>query len=259
MRWLRLRRRRSDAPEEDTPPWLIAHADLPPLVYAVGDLHGCLGPYRRLEALIAEEARSRAVEGLVVLLGDLVDRGPETAALLDHLLAPPPAGLKRLALKGNHEDKMLQFLDAPRRHADWLGWGGVETLLSYGMAPDPVYGFDRPEKRLRQLLDAHIPGEHVAFLRGLPMALRMGSYYLCHAGIDPARPLDDQAARDLLWRREMTAPPPEGITLVHGHTPVAAVDPTGPVINVDTGAYSTGRLSALRLAPGEAPEVLSVQ
>lgn len=221
---------------------------MPPLTFVVGDVHGCADLYRKLETRIARKAQTLGQPVLVVLLGDMVDRGPESAALLDHLTAPPPEGVQRLALMGNHEEKMLAFLDAPAQHRDWLGWGGRETLASYGVYGDAERGFDLPEKRLRQMIEASIPTEHGDWLRKLPVALNLGDrYFLCHAGIDPDKPLADQTPRNLMWARGMEAPPPSGVTVVHGHTPVETVDTSGPYIDVDTGAYASGRLSALLL------------
>jgi serine/threonine protein phosphatase 1 len=242
-------------------PRQIALSEMPPVTYAVGDIHGRLDLYRKLEARIAAEAATAGHPVLVVLLGDLVDRGPDSAGLLDHLTARPPAGLQRQALMGNHEEMMLRFLGAPKAHKAWLSFGGRETLQSYGLLPDPERGFDLSEARLRHMLAAHVPEEHIAFLRGLPAALRLGqSYFLCHAGIDPAKPLAAQSARDLMWTREMeaAADPPEGVTVVHGHVPVERACPVGWRLPVDTGAYATGRLSAVRLTPDRPPKTFEV-
>jgi len=240
-------------------PVQIRLGEMPPVVYAVGDVHGCLDLYRELEGRIAAEAAALDIEILVILLGDFVDRGPASAATLDHLSARPPAGLRRHVLMGNHEEKMLAFLEQPNANRDWLSWGGFETLMSYGMVPpDAERGFDLPEKTLRHLIAAHVPEDHFAFLRDLPLALRMGRYFLCHAGIDPGKPIAAQTARDLMWTREMADDPPDGLIVVHGHTPVERADAGGRYINVDTGAYASGRLSAARLCPDAAPEIVEV-
>ena len=105
-------------------------------VYAVGDAHGCLSLYRQLEAQILRDAAALPGTPTVVLLGDIVDKGPDTAALLDFLLRPAPPPLRRLCLRGNHESMMLAYLEKPAKNAQWLGFGGVETLLSYGLALD---------------------------------------------------------------------------------------------------------------------------
>lgn len=237
---------------------VVSLPDLSGLVYAVGDVHGCAAEYRMLEAKIVQDAGSSSGSVTVILLGDLVDRGPETASLLDLFTSPAPIGVNRLAICGNHEEKMLAFLSEPGKHRNWLDWGGTETLASYGVTPDPVQGYDQPNKRLRHLIDAHIPSEHIRFLQELPIAVHMGEYFFCHAGIDPSRPLDNQLPSDLLWRRENLDDPPENVTVIHGHTPVSEVRPQDRYINVDTGAYATGILSAVRLSRHAPPKVLSV-
>ncbi len=231
---------------------------LPQVTYVVGDIHGHSMLYRKLEARIAAEAAALDQRILIVSLGDLVDRGPDTAGVLDYLTARAPAGVQRQILIGNHEEKMLAFFDAPGANKDWLGWGGFETLMSYGMTPDANRGFDLPERQLRHMLAAHIPDDHIRFLRALPVSLRMGPYFLCHAGIDPSKPLDDQTERDLMWTRGMVGDPPEDAIVIHGHTPVDHVATDGRYINVDTGAYASGRLSALRIARDEPLEVVEV-
>lgn len=255
-----LRRLLSAAPRSgsaDPVPVQLRLAQMPALSFVVGDIHGRLDLYRKLEMRITDEAAGGPV--LIVLLGDLVDRGPESAGLIDFLMALPPSGVQRMALMGNHEQMMLRYFEAPKTHARWLDYGGRETLASYGIYGDPARGFDLPERRLMQMFDASIPAEHIAWLRALPCALHLGpSYFLSHAGIDPDKSLAAQEARDLMWARGMTAPPPEGITVIHGHTPVEIVDLSGPYIDVDTGAYATGRLSALRLVPGRPPDVVEI-
>jgi serine/threonine protein phosphatase 1 len=241
-----------------TLPRQLRLADMPPLTYAVGDVHGHLDLYRKLEAQIIEEAAGQPI--LIVLLGDLVDRGPDSAGLIDLMMARAPAGVQRLVLMGNHENMFLKFLTNPAKNMNWISYGGRETLASYGIYGDPTRGFDLPEKRLLQMIESSVPLEHIDWLRGLPGALYLGPrFFLSHSGIDPAKPLEAQTTRDLMWSRGMVAPPPEGVTVIHGHTPIEVVDARGPYINLDTGAYETGRLSALRLIPEVEPAVLDVK
>ena len=107
---------------------------------------------------------------------------------------------------------------------------------------------------------AYMPGFGNDFeTESLPGALHLGErYFLSHSGINPAKPLEAQTARDLMWSRGMEAPPPDGVTVIHGHTPTEAVGVTGPYINIDTGAYATGRLSAVRLTQAAFPQALEV-
>jgi len=230
---------------------------IPPLTYAIGDVHGCLDLYQDLEERIAAEAEGGPV--LIVLLGDLVDRGTDSAGVIAHVMGPAPAGIQRLTLMGNHEQMMLQFLDAPRANIRWLDYGGQATLASYGVTEADMGGFDMPELQLAQKMKSFFPPEHIAWMRLLPGAMRLGNtYFLSHSGLNPSKPLGAQSSRDLMWSRGIKAAPPEGLTVVHGHTPIENVDLTGPYINIDTGAYATGRLSAVRLSAEAPPQLLEV-
>lgn len=226
-------------------------------VYAVGDVHGCTALYQKLESRILEDAQKLGKSPCIVLLGDIVDRGPESAAMIDHLLAAPPAGVERHCLRGNHEDMMQQFLDKPTGSSSWLDFGGYETLMSYGMRPPDDRGFDLPERQLRLMIDAFIPSTHRAFIEGLPYGFVFDDFALVHAGLDQGAPCDAQLKDVILW-----ASPNESdgaaLTVVHGHTIVENVLFTASRIAVDTGAYATGRLSAVRLLPGSPPALLEV-
>lgn len=238
----------------------LLHLDeLPALCFVVGDIHGMLTLYRKLERQMQAEAEAMGTPALVVLVGDLIDRGPDSAAVIDLMMARPPAPLHRTVLMGNHEEMFLKFCAAPAANMNWLDYGGRETLASYGIYGDPAQGFALPERRLRQMIEASIPTEHLDWLGALPHGLQIaGQYFVSHSGIDPAKPLDRQTPRALMWSRGMTAPPPADVTVIHGHTPVDAVDLTGRYIDIDTGAYASGRLSALRLSQGRAPTVIEV-
>jgi len=232
-----------------------------PPVYAVGDVHGRLDLFRKMESQIAAD---RAGEKLIVLLGDVVDRGPDSAGMIDHLLASPPPGISRVCLLGNHEDMALRFLQDPDPQADWLAHGGAEMLASYGVARDLDAIRSLSRKSLEMRIVAHVPEDHLRFLANLPTFMRAGANFYCHAGVDPALALGAQMRRTLLWSRRFLddagAPPPdlpEGGLVVQGHVPVAAPQQKAWRVNVDTGAFSTGRLSAVRLSAGEAPQFLS--
>ena len=220
-------------------------------VYAIGDVHGradLLGP---LLGWIAEDhARRGAAEDLhIVLLGDLVDRGPATAPVIDLLSQPGPG--TRHVLRGNHEEMLLEILDGEAAGtADWLRHGGAETLASYGVDPAPYW--DDPDA-LPAALRAEIPEHHIALLRATLDHVRFGDYLFVHAGIRPGVPLDAQDARDLRWIRKpfLSSRADHGVVIVHGHTVVPAVDYRHNRIAIDTGAYRTGRLTALGLE-GEA-------
>lgn len=228
-------------------------------VYAIGDLHGCSKLLIGLETLIQADAQQFPGLPQIVLLGDMVDRGPDTAGLLDHLLRPLPWAT-RLAVRGNHEEMMLAFWDDPFRHQSWLDEGGYETLRSYGLALDPAAPLDLPKRRLRQKLDTYLPFEHLDWLRALPCGHLVTdgaqNWVLAHAGFDPRRGLSDQPSRALVWGGAL--PDPGGkVCLVHGHVIQTEVHLSDTCIGIDTGAYRTGKLTALRLAEGRPPALLN--
>lgn len=224
-------------------------AEWPAAIYAIGDVHGCKGLLRDLEKRIFEHGQAIAGDKLIVLLGDLVDRGDDSAGVLDYVLSRPPAGFQRISLAGNHEVMFQRFLDDPSPNSDWLGFGGMETLASYGIS---ISGLEHQKPRaIRALLDSHIPEEHVSLLRRLPLSLQLPGTLLVHAGIQPGIPLESQTENDLLWIREPFLshdfPPSERI--IHGHTPGPEPVVAGGRICIDTGAYATGMLTACFLTP----------
>ncbi|WFE76939.1 metallophosphoesterase [Roseinatronobacter sp. S2] len=227
-------------------------------VYAVGDTHGSLSLYKELENSILRDAAKFSGVATIVLLGDMIDRGPQTAALIDHLLRPAPAPLRRVCLRGNHEAMMLAYLNTPTANANWLDFGGAETLASYGISMDPDALRRSPERKLRQLLAAHIPDSHLSFLRRTLPGLHVGTYLLAHAGADARAPLTAQPWQALLWGSEGLIAPND-LTLVHGHVITPDPEIGARSIGIDTGAYATGRLTSLRLIAGQSPAVLTLK
>ena len=154
-------------------------------VYAIGDIHGCVHLLDRLHGEIeADLARSRPAEVQLVYLGDYVDRGPDSAGVLDRLARPPSAGFRRVLLKGNHEEMLGNFLTDSTVGASWRQLGGLETLLSYRIDVNAVLaraGFDGLAEEFRK----RVPPEHTAMLAGLQRCVTFGDYYFCHAGVRP--------------------------------------------------------------------------
>ena len=247
-------------PEPDGRSAGLVLSEMPVVTYAVGDVHGCLSLYRLLEDRLIQDGHDLDGQKLIVLLGDVIDRGPDSAGMIEHLTSSPPEGFERICLLGNHEDSMLRFLEDPSRHRGWLQFGGRETLASYGVRPDPILGWDIRPRKMQFLMQAHIPGEHIEFLQSLPLYLSVGDYFLVHAGIDPKKPLHRQARNDLLWIRPgaTAATSPVGKKVVHGHTPVEIAGEIGWRIQIDTGAVFTGRLSAAKLTPDAPASFLTV-
>jgi len=230
----------------------------PAAIYAIGDVHGCHDLLTKLERIIVEDASAIDGEKWIILLGDMVDRGPSSAQVLDHLLAPPPEGFKRACLTGNHERMMVQFIEQPKSALRWLEFGGRETLLSYGMDPRVLESAGHSERKLKQLLQSHIPEEHVNYLKHLPCMIQSTKYVFVHAGLRPGVPIAKQVENDILTIKAdfLNDTTDYGFTVVHGHTPVEEPEIRTNRINVDTGAYATGRISAVRLEKNEPPKFL---
>ncbi len=228
-------------------------------VYAIGDVHGCLDQLLSLEDRIHEDAASVDGQKLIVMLGDYVDRGPKSAAVLYHLTASAPVGFDRVCLRGNHDDAFLSYLEGDPA-GDWLlDHGGVETLRSYGLDVDAAGNLSGSNHQLREAARHAVPGSHMEFLRGLPVLLTMGSDVFAHAGIRPGRPLSEQTDDDLMWIRRsfLDLGPGLPVRVFHGHTPMREAFAGPNRVSLDTHCYHTGRLTAARLEGGRV-EILSV-
>ncbi|RKE83889.1 metallophosphoesterase family protein [Rhizobium sp. AG855] len=228
-------------------------------IYAVGDVHGCLEPLLALEETIRDDASLREGRKLIVMLGDYVDRGPQSAAVLYHLNATPPAGFDRICLRGNHDDAFLDYLEGDPA-GDWfLDHGAENTLRSYGVDLEAHGAFTASNFALRQSVRAAVPPAHVEFLQSMPVLVTVGPEVFVHAGIRPGRPLDEQVDDDLLWIRRsfIDLGPGLPVRVFHGHTPMREAFVGPGRVSLDTHCYKSGRLTAARLAKGEV-EILSV-
>lgn len=218
-------------------------------VYAVGDVHGCddlLGAL--IEMIEADDQARGPAQTTIIFLGDLVDRGPSSAAVLDRLSALAASHHNVRFLLGNHEEIFLGALDAePKALRLFCRIGGRETILSYGMDPAEYDRLDYEEfaHRIVQL----VPAEHKTFLSGFEDMITIGDYVFVHAGVRPDKSLDSQRTADLRWIRDpfLDHRAPLEKMVVHGHTVVDQVDARPHRIAIDTGAYATGRLTALGL------------
>jgi len=217
-----------------------APAAVPPgrRVYAIGDIHGCDAQLANLHEMIAEDLARRPVDSALLLhIGDYVDRGADTAGVIDRLAdGCPIPGMDMINLLGNHESTMLDALSGERAAAtDWLFAGGRAALESYGIDPD---GPREPWTRV-------IPRRHQEFLRGLRLMHREGGYAFVHAGVRPGIKLENQARDDLLRSRQpfLYSEVDFGAVIVHGHTPVRAPVVRHNRIAIDTGAVFGGKLT----------------
>jgi len=222
------------------------------LIYAVGDIHGRADLLRALMVSIRADAAMRALETppVLVFVGDYVDRGSGSREVIDILIelqADPRFEVR--TLKGNHEDVLLDFLKDARCGPAWAGFGGLETLRSYGaQAPQPRARHGE-WKEAQRALAAALPHSHQVFLARLELMAIYGDYAFVHAGVRAGAPLGAQSERDLLWIREEFLQTTERFekVIVHGHTPDVEPFLGAHRIGVDTGAYATGVLTAVRL------------
>lgn len=227
------------------------------LVYAVGDIHGRLDLLQELIETIRRDAAGRETErrpGLV-FIGDYVDRGPDSAGVVETVLGLREEGRFEVRfLKGNHEAQLLAFLADAGAGPAWMEFGGADTLLSYGVRPPPARSDLVAWEAARQAFAEALPGRHKTFLAGLELALICGDYVFVHAGIRPGVPLSEQSEADMLWIRDdfLSSTRATEKVVVHGHTPEAAPHIGRNRIGIDTGAYATARLTAVRLCGTEA-------
>jgi serine/threonine protein phosphatase 1 len=217
-------------------------------IYVVGDIHGQAELLRKLrQSITVELATSQAEKSLTVFLGDYIDRGIDSKGVLDIVSAEPfPTPI--VPLYGNHEAMLLSFLEQQDEDGRWLANGGLETLYSYGIDTSNVrYGQGIP-KAASDLLKA-LPESHITFLQNLRLSFLAGDYFFCHAGIRPGVPLKQQRETDLLWIRGdfLKSGTRHEKVIVHGHTPVREPEIRSNRINIDTGAYISGRLTCLIL------------
>jgi serine/threonine protein phosphatase 1 len=217
-------------------------------VYAVGDVHGRADLLAQLFSEIDADLEAHPMPRAIhVFLGDYIDRGPNSRQVLD-LLVARSRGHATIFLKGNHEVLMEGFLRNPERFAIWREVGGIETLLSYGIRPS-VNPDAAEQSMLAQRLAEVLPPAHRQFLFTLERSFSCGDFFFVHAGVRPGVPLSQQVDEDLFWIRDEFLNSEErfGKIIVHGHNPVMDVEFHSNRINIDTGAFVTGRLSCLRI------------
>jgi serine/threonine protein phosphatase 1 len=218
--------------------------------YAIGDIHGRSDLLEillaKIEADIASRPRS---ENFIIFLGDLIDRGPDSAGVVERLRTYAPRDATTVFLSGNHEEVMLRVLagEGGGLLRDWLRFGGAECLQSYGL--DPVALGARSEAAALKAIKAKVPQAHADFLASFADTFRFGDYLFVHAGIRPGLRIAEQTQSDLRWIREpfLDDDKDHGFVVVHGHTISSKVEERANRIGLDTGAYRTGVLTALAI------------
>jgi serine/threonine protein phosphatase 1 len=221
-------------------------------LYVVGDVHGCAHELDRLLRQIEEDLNDTGLQTHVIFLGDLVDRGPDSAAVVQRLLERRLPCDRHSFLMGNHEEAMIAVWNGDVDTAEgWLRYGGRETLMSYGMTERAIFmaGTDLPAQ-MKNL----VPAEHIAFLSSFKDQIAMGDYLFVHAGVRPGVPLRDQDPYDLRWIRNPFLSDEDadhGAIVVHGHTISGQPEIRRNRIGIDTGCFQSGKLTALVLEASE--------
>jgi serine/threonine protein phosphatase 1 len=227
-------------------------------IYAIGDIHGRADLLSLLvDHIHADAAKQPEAEKVLVFLGDYVDRGADSFAVIETLAAGPAEGFATVCLKGNHEDFLLRFLNDTSVHDAWMMNGGDATLESYGIGPArgpailDIFSPSRHIGSIRERFVRALPVAHLKFLSSLKLRHQEGDYLFVHAGVRPGVPLDRQDEEDLIWIREefLNSDARFGKIIVHGHSISLSykAEVRANRIGIDTGAYVSGRLTCLVL------------
>ena len=218
-------------------------------IYAIGDIHGRLDLFDRLLDLIREDdERRERLDTRIILLGDLVDRGPESRGVVERAMTLRDGPIGTRFLMGNHEEVFVRAVGGDLKALRMLlRIGGRETVLSYGVSPEDYRNLDFED--LSALLHEKVPQDHVDFLAGFEDWIEAGDYLFVHAGIRPGVELAEQTAADMRWIRQdfLRHRESHGRLVVHGHSISEDVDVRPNRIGIDTGAFATGRLTAIGL------------
>lgn len=228
---------------------VLSDATIPPgeRVYAIGDIHGRLDLLIEIGRAIDRDDASRGpAETTVIFLGDLIDRGPESATVI--AAAREWAKERKVRfIAGNHEEMFLSSFDKLAAFRNFLRSGGTETVLSYDVDRQAFMAADLDEAQ-KLMVDA-IPRADLAFLRSFEQMIVIGGYLFVHAGIRPDEPLEKQVPQDCRWIREpfLSHTGCHGYVVVHGHTVTREVEMMPNRIGIDTGAFMSGKLTVLGL------------
>lgn len=215
--------------------------------YAIGDIHGRLDLLRDLIDRIDADRRARpCARDYIVFLGDLIDRGPDSAGVIDFLLAERDRLPHPIFIMGNHEEMLLRILDGDvGQFRDWIQYGGYECAQSYGVEVGKLSALDDADGAA--LLRKAVPDAHRAFIRDFADSFQFGDYLFVHAGIRPGVAIREQKVEDLRWIRQgfLDSSANHRVIVVHGHTISDGPDEQANRIGIDTGAYTSGILTAL--------------
>ena len=221
-------------------------------IYAIGDVHGHIALLDTLFTSIEKDLKEHPIDNhKIIFLGDYIDRGPDSSGCVEFLIQLMATNKNVICLKGNHEDKLENFLEDPIKFADsFFTYGGTDCAISYGVDMSTGYrGNDEEALEIAKDLGERMPGNHKAFYADLQTTVTIGDYMFTHAGVRPGIALDQQSTHDLIWIRAEFISNSELYekVIIHGHTPTFPMEVLQNRINVDTWAYDTGVLSCIVL------------
>lgn len=219
-------------------------------VYGIGDIHGNLDLLQGLlKQISADRAQHADKQHKLIFLGDYIDRGTQSRAVIEFLCANDIPGFDVTCLLGNHESTLLKFLTDTSIGSSWVRYGGAATLGSYGIQASPLETDDETFRTLQAAMATALPDHHLEFLRALEPMHREGDYLFVHAGVRPGVPIEEQSVQDLTWIREefLKSKADHGALIVHGHSVTTEPEIKPNRIGIDTGAYMSGTLTCLVL------------
>lgn len=220
-------------------------------IYAIGDVHGYLDLLFKIHDLISDDLAHNPIKHhKIIHLGDYIDRGPNSKGCIQYLINLMASNEHVLCLKGNHEEKLIRFLDDPIKTAhSFLTYGGAECVLSYGVQPVQLPVSDKQMLAFRDQLLQSIPRSHIEFIGELLFSHIEGDYLFAHAGVRPGIAIDAQSNHDLMSIRNdfISYGGLFEKVIVHGHTPHHPIEIKQNRINADTMAYTTQELTAVVL------------
>lgn len=218
-------------------------------IYCIGDIHGRADLLQQVHDKILEDAASYNGTKIIIYLGDYIDRGEHSRQVIELLLTRPLPGFDSIYLRGNHEQTLLDFLIEAEVAHSWFNYGGLQTLVSYGVRYNKIPTSKNDLLALQNDLKERIPDGHISFFRKTRFFHSCGSYYFVHAGVKPQIALELQRPEEQLWIRDafIEHTKPFEKIIVHGHTISDKPDFQHNRIGLDTGAYLSGKLSCLVL------------
>ena len=218
-------------------------------LYVIGDIHGRVDLLQQMHNKIRQDATDYPGSKHLIYLGDYIDRGDHSREVIDLLLQQPLPGFDATYLRGNHEQTMLDYLQAAEVGRSWFNYGGLATLVSYNVGASNIPTRKKDFEEIQSQLKERVPPAHIDFLEKTEFSHTVGNYYFVHAGINPKVALKYQQPEDQLWIREdfLSCRKPHEKIIVHGHTITNEPDLQTNRIGLDTGAYITGKLTCLVL------------